>query len=211
MYRTAKLKALPVVGSLVGTFLCIFLGGLLCATAKAADVKITTSSLPQGTMGVAYSATVNTMGGSVPFTWSVSSGALPPGLGLTPSSNTRSAIVCGTPTTSGTYNFSISVKGHGGHTSTASYSVVIAAPEPEHTVELQWSDSGGDIVGYNVFRGTVSGGPYSQINASLVASPYYSDTTVQDGVTYYYVTTAVDNQGEQSNYSNEAEAKVPGN
>ena len=37
----------------------------------------------------------------------------------------------------------------------------------------------------------------------------YSDQTVQSGVTYYYVTTAVDSQGMESVYSNEAAATVP--
>ncbi len=195
----------------MAVFLGTLLGAFLCARAEAGEVKIATTSLPQGTSGVAYSATISTTGGSVPFAWMVASGSLPPGLSLTPSSDTRSAIISGTPSSTGTYDFSISVKGHGGHTSTAPYVVIIEAPQPSHAVQLQWSDGGEDIVGYNVFRGTIHGGPYTQINVSLVASPYYSDVTVQDGVTYYYVTTSVDPEGGQSSYSNEAEAQVPEN
>jgi len=37
----------------------------------------------------------------------------------------------------------------------------------------------------------------------------YNDQAVQDGYTYYYVTTAVDNQGGESTYSNEASTTVP--
>jgi fibronectin type 3 domain-containing protein len=36
------------------------------------------------------------------------------------------------------------------------------------------------------------GGPYSKINLVLDASTLYTDTTVADGTTYYYVTTSVD-------------------
>ena len=79
-------------------------------------------------------------------------------------------------------------------------------------MDLSWQASAGDnIVGYNVYRSTVHGGPYVQINASLLAATIYCDSTVVDGATYYYVTTAVDQEGAQSPYSNEALALVPGN
>lgn len=147
----------------------------------------------------------------MPFVWWVSAGSLPPGLSLTSSGKSRSAILSGTPTAAGSYQFSISVKGHGGHTSTVAYALAIQAPI-EHVVDLSWDASTGDnIVGYNVYRSTVHGGPYGQINLSLVAATLYCDTTVVDGVTYYYVTTALDEEGAQSSYSNEAEAQIPGN
>jgi len=184
---------------------------LLSSLALAAQVKITTTSLPAGTVNTQYSATITTTGGSSPFVWSVSAGSLPPGLSLTPSSNTRSATLAGTPTAAATYTFSISVTGHGGHTSTVAYTLTIQTPPVEHVVDLTWTENGGNVIGYNVFRATTHGGPYTQINASLVAATMYADNTVLDGTTYYYVTTAVDPAGEQSAYSNEAEAQVPGN
>ena len=161
-------------------------------------------------MNTPYSATITTAGGSVPFVWGISAGTLPPGLLLTPSANSRTATLAGTPTVAATYTFSISVKGHGGHTSTVAYTLIIQAPT-EHVVDLTWTESQGDIVGYNVYRGTTHGGPYGQINVSLVTSTIYSDTSVVDGTTYYYVTTAIDPEGTQSGYSNEGEAQVPGN
>jgi fibronectin type 3 domain-containing protein len=53
-------------------------------------------------------------------------------------------------------------------------------------------------------------GPNTKINSSLDPNTTYSDTTVQAGETYYYVTTAVDNQGVESAYSNQSEATIPG-
>src|SRR5437870_12096772 len=72
-----------------------------------------------------------------------------------------------------------------------------------------WSPSSSTVAGYNVYRGGVSGGPYTRINASLGVLASYTDTSVQSGQTYYYVTTAVDSNGVESGHSNEASALVP--
>lgn len=76
-------------------------------------------------------------------------------------------------------------------------------------VNLAWSDSSSGIAGFNVYRGTVSGGPYAKLNSALVPSAGYSDSSVQSATTYYYVTTAVDSTGMESSYSNEASAPIP--
>jgi len=78
-----------------------------------------------------------------------------------------------------------------------------------HSVDLSWDSGGGQPVGYNVYRGTVSGGPYTMINTSLDSSTNYTDSTVLSGTTYYYVTTEVNAQGQESAYSNIAKAVIP--
>ena len=78
----------------------------------------------------------------------------------------------------------------------------------QHNVSLGWTGSTSTVVGYNVYRGTVSGGPYSLVNSSD-PNVSYSDATVQAGQTYFYVVTAVDSQGTESVYSNQAQATVP--
>jgi len=75
-------------------------------------------------------------------------------------------------------------------------------------VDLSWNPVSA-VVGYNIYRGSQSGGPYSKINQVLDSSPTFSDTTVQSGQNYYYVTTAVDSTGAQSTYSNEVEETIP--
>lgn len=82
-------------------------------------------------------------------------------------------------------------------------------PPPPPSVTLSWDSSGSQISGYNVFRGIVSGGPYSQLNSSLVPTTYFDDTTVSPGTTYYYVTTAENSAGQQSTYSNQVIAIIP--
>jgi fibronectin type 3 domain-containing protein len=76
-------------------------------------------------------------------------------------------------------------------------------------VNLTWTASTSTVSGYNVYRSTVSGSSYTKINSSLVAAQNYTDSTVQNGTTYYYVTTAVDSSGTESVYSNVASANIP--
>jgi hypothetical protein len=68
-------------------------------------LKVTTTSLPNGALNVAYPATtLQATGGVPPFTWALSSGALPTGLSLNPN-----GTITGTPTVTGTFNFSVKV------------------------------------------------------------------------------------------------------
>ena len=81
---------------------------------------------------------------------------------------------------------------------------------PVHSVALSWNASTSqDVIGYNIYRGITSGGPYSKINSTIDADLNYTDTSVADGQTYYYVATAVDGNNQESAYSNEAEAVIP--
>ena len=80
---------------------------------------------------------------------------------------------------------------------------------PQHNVSLNWQASTSQIVGYNVYRAGQSGGPYSKVSSALDASTAYSDAAVQAGSTYYYVVTAMDGSGNESVYSNQAQASVP--
>jgi hypothetical protein len=91
-------------------------------------------------------------------------------------------------------------------TKSASATITVAAP---HSVSLSWlASSSSSISYYNVYRGTVSGGPYSLLKNG-VSSTSYTDSNVQSGSTYYYVTTAVDSTGTESGYSDEAQALIP--
>jgi TolB protein len=79
-----------------------------------------------------------------------------------------------------------------------------------HTVALNWNASASTgVVGYNVYRSTTNGSGYSKINSVLVASASYSDATVQSATAYYYVVTAVDGSGNESENSNQATAVIP--
>ncbi len=78
-----------------------------------------------------------------------------------------------------------------------------------HSATLSWTASTSTVAGYNVYRGTTSGGPYTKLNSSLVAGTTYTDNTVAAGQTHYYVVTAVDSSNIESVFSNQVQAVVP--
>jgi hypothetical protein len=78
-----------------------------------------------------------------------------------------------------------------------------------HRVDLSWHENSGSIAGYNVYRGSKTGGPYSRINSTLDSATAYIDSSVTSGHTYFYVTTAVGTDGVESGHSNQVLAAVP--
>jgi len=114
-----------------------------------------------------------------------------------------------TPQASGTDTASISFISNASNSPTVESLTGSGALSPLHSVDLSWSPSTSAVVGYNIYRSSTSGGPYTKINSALNATTAYTDTTVQAGLTYYYVTTAVDASGVESAYSNQAQAVVP--
>jgi hypothetical protein len=79
-----------------------------------------------------------------------------------------------------------------------------------HSVSLTWlASTSPNIAGYNVYRSTTNGGPYTILNSSLVTTTSYVDDNVTAGQTYYYVTTAVNTSSVQSGYSSQVQATVP--
>jgi hypothetical protein len=78
-----------------------------------------------------------------------------------------------------------------------------------HSVALSWTPSTSTVVGYNVYRAAVSGGPYSQLDSSAVATDGFTDSSVQAGQTYYYVVKSVTGAGVESADSSQVSATVP--
>jgi hypothetical protein len=97
----------------------------LFASQCFANITITTTSLPNGTVSKAYSAVINASNGCTPYSWTITSGDLPPGISMKLSATTTSLDLYGTPTTAATYSFTVSAKGCGGQVSSVSYKVVV--------------------------------------------------------------------------------------
>jgi fibronectin type 3 domain-containing protein len=79
----------------------------------------------------------------------------------------------------------------------------------QHSVSLTWTASTSSVIGYNTYRGTVSGGPYTKLTGSPNSATSYTDSTVQSGTTYFYTVTSVDSNNVESAYSSEVSAVIP--
>ena len=113
------------------------------------------------------------------------------------------------PTVSGSTTGSVSVVSNATNTPTTIALSGTGVQLIAHTAALSWTASTSVVTGYNVYRGTVSGGPYTLLNAPLVILAGYTDNTVLSGQTYFYVVTAVDANNVESSYSNETSAVIP--
>ena len=128
-------------------------------------VTVTTSSLPNGTVGVIYGQTLAASGGAPPYSnWTVASGALPSGLTL----SAGSGAIGGTPTASGTFPFSVTVKDSSG---------VISPLRP-----LSITTAAGITVTTTSVPNGEAGAPYTALLAASGGSPPYSDWTVSTGL-----------------------------
>jgi len=117
-------------------------------------------------------------------------------------------VVMFTPSVAGTEAASLSIADN----ASGSPQTVSLSGAGTHDVILSWTASTtAGVVGYDVYRGTTSGGPYpTELNSTPINGTTYTDATVQAGQTYYYVVTAVaSNDVTQSADSNEVSATVP--
>jgi hypothetical protein len=118
------------------------------------QLTVTTSSLPNGTVGTAYQQTLSASGGTLPYSWAVTVGALPAVLSLS-----AAGSITGTPSAAGTSSFTVQVTDSSGAKATQALSIVIAPPQLTVTTS-------------SLPNGTV-GTTYQQtLSASGGASPY---------------------------------------
>ncbi|MCB1225566.1 MAG: putative Ig domain-containing protein, partial [Verrucomicrobiales bacterium] len=87
-------------------------------------VTISPTSLPNGTVGVPYNQTLSASGGTSPYAWAVTTGALPSGLSL----NASTGVISGTPTTTDVANFSLTVTDTHGCSGARSFTIEPACP-----------------------------------------------------------------------------------
>jgi hypothetical protein len=94
----------------------------------ATVMRISTTSLPAGSLGTAYLAQVDASGGTTPYAWSLAAGQLPPGLSLLPSSG----VISGSPTSQGSFTFTVTVRDScpSPQTQTQSLAITINAAGP---------------------------------------------------------------------------------
>jgi fibronectin type 3 domain-containing protein len=85
-----------------------------------------------------------------------------------------------------------------------------------HEITVSWTapatvGGSGTIAGYNVYRSTTTGGPYTKETTTPTSAVSYVDSTGVAGTKYFYVITTVDSANNESVFSGEASATAIGN
>ena len=184
------------------------------------QLAVTPSTLAFGNVIVGTNAqlpgTLTASGASVTVTSDTLTGAafalsgLPSYPIVIPAGQNVQYTVTFTPSATGAASGSLSFTSNASNSPAVESLTGTGTPPPQHSVNLSWTASNSQgVTGYNIYRSSTSGGPYTKINSVLNASTLYTDTTVVDGQTYYYVTTAVNSSNEESGYSNQTQAIIP--
>ena len=171
-------------------------------TIKVNLPPVLNGTFKNGTVGTYYSEYVTVSEGTESFTWAKTSGTIPDGLSFSPSG--RYCYLKGTPTTAGTYYFTLGATDQNGATATKSYTVTI---QPRASLTINWTFKNGTVdTSYSDWV-SVSGGtaPYTWSKESgtlpdgLSLSPsgtycYLKGTPTTAG-TYYFKLKVVDTNG----------------
>ncbi len=112
------------------------------------------------------------------------------------------------PSATGTQTGSITVTSNAKNSPAAITLAGVGVAATAHHVALVWNGSSG-VEGYNVYVASVSGGPYSRLNAAPIPGASYTDFSVLSGHSYYYVVTSVSTTNQESKHSSEVRATVP--
>jgi hypothetical protein len=153
---TASITATSVANTSITAVLSITVNSVL---------SITTTSLPVGALGVPYYSVISATGATGAFTWALTTGGLPEGLTLSPSTS-DSIVISGTPSVLGTSSFTMQVTDSNGAVASQPLSITIN-PAPPLSVATRSLSAGTVGLSYSQTLQAASGkAPYSwQITA----------------------------------------------
>ena len=165
-------------------------------TVTAPTIIVSPASLSNPTVGAAYSATLSASGGTGPYTFAPTAGALPAGLTLS-----SGGVLSGTPTAGGTFNFAVTATDNGGYTGTRAYSLAVGAPTisispttlPGGTVATSYSQSLSASGGTAPHSFAITAGALPT-GMSVSSAGVLSGTPIAGG-TFNFTVTATDNGG----------------
>ncbi|MFM5667701.1 putative Ig domain-containing protein [Aeromonas hydrophila] len=151
-------------------------------TVSAPTLTITPTTLPDSTQSTAYSQTLTATGGSAPYTYAITAGSLPAGLSL----NTSSGVISGTPSASGTGNFTVTATDANSATGSQAYSLVINGLPP---VANAVSATVAANSSANPITLNITGGAASSVAVASAAS-HGTATATASGTSITYTPTA---------------------
>jgi hypothetical protein len=174
---------------------------LACQKANANALCVIGSFPSSGCPGQPYSGSITFTGPNTPITFYLSSGAVPPGLVFSQSTDGKTAMLTGTPTTAGNYTFTIQAVDSIGNVTNKQFTIAvigISNPSPPSPIEhspysYQFNAAGGiPPYTFTLLSGSIAG-------LSLSSSGLYSGTMPYKTATANPVTLAIqvtDSQGQ---------------
>jgi Abnormal spindle-like microcephaly-assoc'd, ASPM-SPD-2-Hydin len=177
------------------------------ASVAFGNVAVNGSAIQQLTLKNAGNSNISISGGS-----SNGTGLSATGLAAETLAPGQTAVVTAefTPKATGSITGGITILSNASNGASITVPVTGTGVVATRVVKLQWQPSSSTgVVGYHVYRSTVSGGPYTNVTGSLIAGTSFSDSNVISGTAYYYVVTAVATNGNESSYSAQVEVSVP--
>jgi putative Ig domain-containing protein/fibronectin type III domain protein len=192
----------------------------ISVTSPPSPLVVNTNSLPDGTAQVQYGGLLSASGGLAPYSWSLTAGALPPGLAL----GSSTGAIAGTPSAAGQYSFTVQVQDSAVPPQTAAKPLAITiAPDPppgppaapsglsataasSSQINLGWTETSSNVDGFKIERCQGAGCTnFAQIAQTGPSTTSFVDSGLASGTTYSYRVRAF-NSGGNSAYSNTASA-----
>lgn len=212
--------SLAITSNASNPSLTVTLSGSAPATQSQGQLSVTpatinTGSVTVGTTGT-QSGTLTATGASIAVSSASVAGSEFVISGLSfpftiPAGQSVNFTVTFTPETSGIASVDASFTSDAANSPAAATLTGTGVAGPAYTVVLSWAASKSpNVVGYNIYRSnTGANGKYEQINRGLDGITSYTDTSVLDGATYYYETTAMNSSDEESARSTPVAATIP--
>ena len=162
----------------------------------APTIVVNPATLANGTAGQAYAASLSATGAVAPYGFAVTAGALPPGMTLS-----SGGALSGTPTSSGTFNFTVTATDPNGQTGSRAYALVIDVPVltitpatlPSGIVGVAYSQTVGASGGIAPYSFAVTAGALPT-GLTLASDGTLSGTPSAQG-TFTFTVTATDSTG----------------
>ena len=196
---TSNIAVLTVnaAGQLTASTTALSYGNITVGASKILPVTLTNSG------GSSVSISNVTLSGA-----GVSSSGVSSGL-IVAAGSSANLNVTFAPSTSGVLGGTITINSNATD-STVTISLSGTAVLPiSHSVTLTLAPNSSNVVGYNVYRSSISNGPYTKLDSPPFTSTTYIDSTVLANQTYYYVATSVDSAGNETGDSNQVSATIP--
>ncbi|HVK50209.1 MAG TPA: putative Ig domain-containing protein [Pseudoxanthomonas sp.] len=149
-------------------------------------IVLTPNALGNGVRGSEYSTTLSASGGTAPYSYAITAGALPAGVTLAPG-----GVLSGTPTVDGTFNVTITATDAYGSTGSHAYTLTINAAPPTSADDVAQVLSGGSV------SIDVTDNDSGVITSIAIASAPSHGTTTVSGLNVVY-TPATDYSGTDS-------------